>query len=79
MASATAAEIFRHNVQTLMDERDINITDLAEATGMSRPGLSRVLSGKEGVTFERAERVASYFGFPLAALIADKFSARHLT
>jgi len=73
MASATAVEIFRHNVLSLMEDRGITQGTLSKAVGMSRPGLNRVLAGKEGLSMERAERIAGYFGFPLAALIADKF------
>ena len=73
MRATSAAEIFRHNVRMLMDDRGLTQAEVAEAIGTSAPNISRVLAGKEGITFERAERIANYFGYPLSALIADKF------
>ena len=73
MASEPAVEIFRHNVTSLMDEREISISKMAMELGISRPGLSRLLAGDEGLTFDRAEKIADYLGIPLASLITEKF------
>lgn len=64
-----AARTFRERLAELMKLRGITITELAESTGMSRPGLSRILSGDEGVSLSRAERIAEELGFELVDLL----------
>lgn len=70
-AKSPAAEAFRRNVRQLMDEREMTITQVAELAKVSRPGVSRILSGDEGVTLARAERIAKVFGVPLPELIVQ--------
>lgn len=67
-----AADRFRATVRKLMDERGVTIADLARSIGSARPGISRVLAGKEGVTIERAERIAAYFQADLCDLLTEK-------
>lgn len=69
----SAAERFRKNVRRLMDDRELTITELAEAVGTSRPGLSRILSGQDGVTLERAERIAKALKISLPDLLEENF------
>lgn len=68
-----AAENFRFNVRALLDQRGLTITKLSGMCGVMRPGLSRILSNKEGVTLDRAEKIAKALGLPLSALISVKF------
>lgn len=68
-AKSPAAEAFRKNVREIMDERGLTITQVAELTGISRPGVSRILSGTEGVTLHRAERIATVLSVPLTELL----------
>ena len=42
-----AADRFRATVRKLMDERGVTIADLARSIGSARPGISRVLAGKD--------------------------------
>lgn len=74
MPSSKAADVFRHNVRLLMDDNGLTITALAEKIGTSRAGVSRILSGDDGVTLDRAERIATALGFPLASLLTEKIS-----
>lgn len=67
-----AAEVFRENVRSVMESRDLNITELAILVGTSRPGMSRILSGEDGVTIERAERIAKALRIPLQKLFSKK-------
>ena len=69
----TAADRFRQNVRLLMDDRGLTITELAESVGTSRPGLSRILSGQDGVTLERAERIAKALKVRLSDLLEENF------
>jgi len=73
-----AAQTFRENVRAIIDERQITMTELAELVGTSRAGISRILSGADGVTLTRAERIATQLGVELASLLSPrkKVSAR---
>lgn len=66
-----AADRFRANVRHVMDERGLTITELAERISTSRPGMSRILSGDDGVTLDRAERIAKALKIPLSELISE--------
>lgn len=57
------------NVRRIMDERELTITEVAEEAGTSRPGLSRILSGEDGVTITRAERIAFVLDVKLTELL----------
>lgn len=69
-ASSRAAKCFRENVLSLLEDRGMTITHLAEETGMGRAGLSRVLHGHEAVTLDRAERIAKHLQVELTDLIS---------
>lgn len=73
MASAPASEIFRYNVRMIMASKNLTISAVAAAVGTSQSSLSNVLAGKEGVSFNRAERIAKHLGYELAAMIVEKF------
>lgn len=75
MPSSRANDVFRANVQFLLDERGMSQRDLAAAVGVKPPTLSTILRGKEGVTLDRAERIAEALGVPLSALLTDLFVA----
>lgn len=70
MASKTS-ELFRSNVRLLMRDRGLTITELAERSGTSRPGLSRILAGKDGATLERADKIAKALHVPLRELLSE--------
>lgn len=53
---------FIEQIRRLIDSRGMTITAAADAIGIDRANLSRILSGKEGVTVERAEKIANAFG-----------------
>lgn len=50
----------------------MTINELALLSESSRPTISRVLSGKEQVTLERAGRIAKALHIDLAELISTK-------
>ncbi len=68
-AESHAANNFRMNVRSLLSTRDLTITQLAIDLGMSRPAMSRLLHGREDVTFTRGEKIAAYFGLDLHDLL----------
>jgi len=70
--SSSASELFRRNVRTVLEERGMSIAELANVTKSSRPGLSRVLSGDDGITIERADKIAKALDFTLSELLEEK-------
>lgn len=62
-------EAFRENLADEIERREIVLQQMADDLGMSRPGLSRVLHGHDGITIERAERIADYLKIPLTRLL----------
>jgi transcriptional regulator with XRE-family HTH domain len=74
MPSSTEGARFRENVRYWMDREDVSISELARRCECSRPGLSRLLSGEEDCTIDRAARIARELGIPLSALFAEKFA-----
>lgn len=70
--SSTASELFRKNIQTVLHENGLSHQALAEMIGTSRPGITRIISGADGVTIERADRIATALGFTLSELLEEK-------
>jgi transcriptional regulator with XRE-family HTH domain len=66
------AESFRKNVARILFERGMTINELALLSESSRPTISRVLSGKEQVTLDRAGRIAKALHLDLAELVSTK-------
>lgn len=65
-------QTFRHNVKAMLDVRDMSQQALADAIGCSRSNISRLLNGDEGVTIERADKIAKAVGMPLSVLLGEK-------
>ena len=70
--STHISEVFRRSVRKEMDEHGITITALARAVGTSRSGMSCILSGKDNVTLDRADRIARAVGVTLADLVSEE-------
>lgn len=62
-------EAFRDNLVDELEKRNLSIAQVAFDLGMSRPSLSRVIHGHDGITIERAERIANYLEVPLVRLL----------
>lgn len=59
------------NVRSLLRTRGMSQRELAELAGMYEANVNRILQGKEGVTIERAERLAIALGVSLSDLVSD--------
>lgn len=70
--SSPASELFRKNLLAVLRERGMSQNDLAELIGTSRPAISKIISGVEGVTLDRADRIATALGFTLSELLEEK-------
>ena len=69
---AKPAEIFRRNVRRILDQRDMSMEELALLSKTKRPNISRILSGSEQVTLERAGRIAKALKLDLSDLLSSK-------
>ena len=72
MQDTSAMQRFTDNVARIMTDQGITVTGLASSSGIGRPGLSRILNGHEGITLERAEKIAEALGVELSELIAKE-------
>ena len=68
-----SSALFRKNVLAIIEERGMTITQLAELADSSRPAMSRALHGFDGITLERADRIARALGLDLSDLLQKKF------
>lgn len=64
-----AAEAFRENVRTRLDAQHKSISALARDAGIQQASMSKILSGSESVTLQRAERIAEALGATLSELL----------
>ena len=71
-----ASEVFRKNLKSIIDAQEMTITELAEKVVTSRPSISFILSGDEGVTLDRAERIAKAVGYNLSDLLSKDFKKK---
>lgn len=65
----TETQKFAHNLIKILRQREMPIGLLAEKVGMSRPGISRVIHNRSGITLERASRIARALGVNLSDLL----------
>ena len=70
--AAKPADTFRRNLARLLEERGMTMNELALLAETKRPAISRILSGKEQVTLERAGRIAKALKVDLVDLIATR-------
>lgn len=58
-----------HAIRALAAAQGKTQDQIAEAAGMDRAMLSRIVTGNTSPTFETLERIASAFGLPLCWLV----------
>ena len=66
-------DVFRKNVRAALDAQGMTITELSERVGTSRPAISFILSGRDGIGLERADRIAKALGFTVAEILSPDF------
>ncbi len=69
--SDARAERIGQRIKTLRQEKGMTSTLLAQRSGMKRPNLSRLESGKHVPSLETLERVAEALGVPVVRLVAQ--------
>lgn len=65
----SVSEVFRENLRRLMQLQGITQAELAKKAGTSEPAISRILSGRDGVTLARGERIAAALSVPFSKLV----------
>jgi len=73
MAQSASMNLFCKNVRACLEARGMTIQSLADATGIYRSNLSKILHGKEGVTLDRAGVIAEAVGVHLSELLSPTF------
>ena len=73
MSQSVAMNVFASNVNKVLSANGWTKARLAKMTAMSRPGITRILSGDENVTLPRAERIAIAIETPLSELLDPNF------
>lgn len=71
MAQSDAMRQLQKNLALLLRSRSMTQRDLAERTSIRQANISRILSGKENVTLDRAERLAKAFDLSLPEMLSD--------
>lgn len=69
MQKSEAMETIAENIALLLEDRGWTQAQLASKTKIARPNISRIISGQENLSIERAERIANAFGLTLSDLL----------
>lgn len=72
MANSNAVHTFRRRVLEVLAAKGISRSTLAARLGVAIPTVSAMLNSDEGITLDRAERVAKAIGTPLHELLCVK-------
>ena len=62
MSELIAMKTFCDDIQKLIELRGLSVRSAAALIGMDNSNLSKILRGKERLTFDRAERIANALG-----------------
>ena len=62
----------RDRLAGLMEARQITQTDLARQSGVPRPTINEILSGKRSISRRNALRLAEFFGVRIDDFLADE-------
>lgn len=65
-------DVFRENVQRLLDEYGWNRTDLANEMGVTRGYVSQVMTAHRGIGLEAVEKFAAALSVEPSDLISEK-------
>lgn len=71
MSQSVAMNRFKLNLKHAMAEKGISQAHLADVLDVKPSAISRMLTTDEGITIERAEKLASAVGMTLSALFSE--------
>lgn len=64
-------EIFLTNILQLLEEKNLNYTDLSVASGISLSYVSDICKGKANVTLKQMEAISEALGKPLPLMLTN--------
>lgn len=67
--SCTPNEIFSRNAAGLLRKSGMTQSELGNMLGVTQSCVSQILSGRENLTLDRAERVANCLGVELSVIL----------
>lgn len=76
LQNARVMKIFIENIRHTLQLKGITQKQLADSLGVSAPAISSIMRGKEGVTIDRAAKIANALGVPLADLFSEKLQKK---
>lgn len=71
MQNYDAMNTFSENVKAVLSRKKMSMRELARKLDMASGNLSKILSCKEGITLERAARIADALEVPLWWLLKN--------
>ena len=69
MQNYSAMNQFSEQLKAMIEAAGMNMQEAAALIGMDKGNLSKIVNGKEGVTLERAERIANALGGTISVKI----------
>ena len=69
MQNCTAMNQFSEQLKVMIAAAGMNMQEAAAVIGIDKGNLSKIVNGKEGVTLERAERIANALGGTISVKI----------
>lgn len=73
MAHFSIMEVFGANIQKCLDANGWTKQQLADATGIDRANISRIIAGRTNCTLSSADVIAKALEIPLSELLSTKF------
>ena len=69
MHNYTAMNQFSEQLKSIIEDAGLTMQAASVMIGIDKGNLSRIVNGKEGVTLERAERIANALGATISVKI----------
>jgi transcriptional regulator with XRE-family HTH domain len=79
MPQSCVMNVFSTNIRQCLKAYGWTARDLCDATGIQEANMSRILNGKEGVSIERADKIAKALEVPLSDLLSESFEILPMT
>jgi len=69
MQNYSAMNQFTEQLKSMIEAAGLSMQEAAAVIGIDKGNLSKIVNGKEGVTLERAERIANALGGTISVKI----------
>lgn len=73
MAESDVMKEFLVNLEKAVAAQSITWRQVAALSGVNEHNLSKIRHGREGVSLQRAEQIASAIGYPLYVILDPEF------